>query len=178
MLLDCKEKFLIRSSCFGNRKATHELYKLYADSVAKFDNAAHLYREVITKYNPKDAIEILLLNKKIEDMTRAQIEKEFIHSFYIVADYMALTGALRNAAIWAKKGIELFDFFHSRYPEQIASKLKESSRDYQKLNAIFEGNKKYFDSDLYYGKAGWTGLKFDWEKDYTPSIHHDNDNLN
>jgi len=177
MLIDSKEKFLIKPTKLGSLKATSELYKIYSDSSEKFHDAAFLYQEILTRFCPKDAIKIILINGKNENLKQTEIEKGFINAYSIVADYMILNRFHFCAVHWAKKGMDLFDFFHSKYPPQIAENLKKNSKNYQNLKKIFEENKSHFAADFYYGHSGYTGLKFDWEGNYSPSIHHDNDNL-
>jgi hypothetical protein len=177
MLIDCKEKFLIKSTKLGSLKGTSELYKIYSNSSEKFHDAALLYQEILTKFCPKDAIKIILINGKIDNLKQNEIENGFINAYLIVANYLILNRFYFSAVHWAKKGMDLFDFFHSKYPQKIIEDLKRNSKDYQNLCKIFEENKSHFANDFYYGHSGYTGLKFAWESDYTPTIHHDNDNL-
>ena len=177
MLIDRKEKFLIKSTRMGNIKATQDLYKMYSYSSDRFHDAALLYQQILTSYAPKEAIKILLIDGDIERLKSIEIETGFVNAYSIVSDYMAINKFYSCAVHWAKKGMDLFDFFHSKYPDEILVNLKRNSKDYQNLKKIFEENASHFCYDFYYGYAGHKGLTLEWESNYVPSIHHDNDNL-
>jgi hypothetical protein len=137
MLIDCKEEFLIRSSNFGNSKATHELYKLYSDSIAKFNKAADLYMDVLRKYSPKDALKILHLDNDFHCLSQQQIEKEFLNAMVMAAKYEFVQRNFYHGVNWAKKGLDLFELFYSKYPENVIKSMKEKSEEYRNLKTQF-----------------------------------------
>ncbi len=178
VLINCKEKFLYKSVKNGNKEAARELLKIFGSSEEKFHDAVYLHQQVITKYNPIDAVRIVYSYGDFSRLSKTEIEKEFLYYYALIAKYMYDNKFYRSGVRWAKKGMNLFELFHSSYPESMKISLRENSQEYQLLKKRYEEHEQYFDEDLYYGGNGYTGLKWDWEDSYSPSIYHNNDNTN
>lgn len=95
----------------------------------------------------------------------------YIEDFYIllmgeVADMLWQCDDFIGAIIWAKKALDMIDYFHPHYNAPTKQKFIKENHYYSFVAEIFERYKDYLDEDL------CRECEFDWEKKfYSPATH-------
>ena len=178
MLIDAKEKFLVRNSENGNANATSELYLIYGDCASdkNFGKAALLYQKTLMEYPPNEAMKILYPNEKMNLLTRHELEMRYFQSMRLISLYMSDCKIFDKSTLWAKKGFELFEQFIRNCSPEYKEEIKKNNKYYQDLLVHFEAHKSHFDQYYYDTISHGKKLTFEWEGKYfsEPTLTNDN----
>lgn len=162
MLIDLNEEFLVRAAYNGNPSALQQLYQLWGNKTddESFHKAQEIYMEILKKFPPLKALTLLYPQKSYEEAWILNIEVEYAACVHYCADYYWIYGKLTSCAVWAQKGIDLFQRFVQKLPDEEKEQMREYSIVLNRLKFLFHQQRKYFDPNAY------QKLKFEWEDDY------------
>ncbi len=158
MLIDGREEFLYRAALAGNIDAAIKLYNEYQEDAERFDDAAHIYQNVLILHDPITSARILLNDQCPESFTKEYCEYEYLSAVMIIARNLGSNNDGFLAVHWAKKGLDFHQRFENDYGDYLKPKLDEVL---QKLDWIFRKYESFFDQHYYE-----TCAVFQWEKEY------------
>ncbi|OLY95598.1 hypothetical protein SAMN05444008_13010 [Cnuella takakiae] len=140
-------------------------YKKYADTlepgIEGLHNSLWYLSKLLFDYSPEQVIRIVY---KAEGSDLATIEKkdeEFLYIYLMrqVAILELYYQQYAYAALWAKKTVELVNYFHPFATEPQKQKVIEANINYLDCQRILQENIKYYDDSFY--KINMT---FAWER--------------
>lgn len=139
------------------------------DSVDCFADCLGYIKKLLIRYEPKKVVKLIsALGQMQYDETN--VEREFIFLMHRVTVINLFIKDYKGVAFWAKKTVDLMDYFHPTSACLNREYLFEKNRLYQDCHELYQTYKEYLDEEIY------KGFIFYWEHDFYSPNEHSNDN--
>lgn len=160
MVLDLKEKILLKKFEHGCIESYLDLFNFYESSN---DSRALWYlKQFLLHYKPEASMRIYA-KKHNRPYSQDNMRSDYIYLVILVAAKHYDRGEYQYGVYWAKKGMDLFDFFYIKFNKKTREAIKKESKDYAHALKMFEYGKSYFDMVQYHNEKG---IHFYWEDEF------------
>jgi len=173
MILNGKEKFLIRKTEEGYAEAYYDLFRFYKTqgNYKGYTHGLWYLKQFLLRFHPNESMKIFA-EKEGREFTEEGMKDDYLHLVRLVAAMHYDCKEYESGVYWARKAIDLFDFFYCKLNNKTREKIKQESEDYICAMSMFESYKDYFDEDLFKEEKG---IHFNWENEYYLSRSSAND---
>jgi hypothetical protein len=175
MILKTKKYFLLKKANQGDIEATFELleYQMNNRDFELFHDVGKTLKNVLVNVHPEKSMWIYakVLGK---EFTLESMRSDYMHLVTLIAVMHFDCKEYDLGIFWARKSMDLFDYFHIKLNKATRDKLKLDDEDYKSAAFYFDKGKDYFDADFYKREKG---IPFVWEENCYFSKKPTNDNI-
>jgi hypothetical protein len=138
--------------------------------VEKFYNCIWYLKHLLTRYNPAEVIEIIYDFEGLR-YDKTIVEMEYLYLMNMVVQIHLFNDDFDYAVHWAKKTLEMIDYFHPCLNKPTKEVILKENLYYADSTKLFEKYHHYFDPKLH------EEVVFHWEKKFYDPTFHANQNF-
>lgn len=165
-----EKKYLLKAKN-GCKSSLYKLYNLYFDK-RQTQTIGVSYLQKFLLFTPPHLVKIIISEVEDRYITDKDFEETYIYLLTLVTAYAFDSENFITGVYWAKKVMEMVNYFHPSADQHVKEKIL-SSNCYRNAVEMFECHKQYFDKKIFDGN----GVPFPWQEDLYNLLSPENDNL-
>src|ERR1700722_1615338 len=127
MLINGKEKFLIKKTEEGNAEAFFDMYKFYQNQgdYKGYTHGLWYLKQFLLRFHPKESMKIFA-EREGREFSEDSMKDDYLHLVRVVAAMHYDCKEYESGVYWAKKAMDLFDFFYCKLNDKTRENIKKA----------------------------------------------------
>lgn len=169
-VIDLKvRKFLLKAEA-GCNASQYYFYKL-SKGKNEFEILGVNFLQKLLLQMPPHEVKKIIDSIDGTSLTKTDFEYEYTYMLILVAAYALDCGNFATGVYWAKKALDMADYFHPFIDKETRNQILEGE-NYVWAKEIFEEYNDYFNYKIFNGN----GIPFPWEENRYSNFFSSNDN--